>query len=357
MSRKKATLLSLLMLVGVVGISIGAAFLKNAMADASPGAFASPAPLYGEQGLPYGQTLSMEPLLVDDEYVYFKDRVLERFFNHPEANRITAQSIGSLVRAIPQEVRTTVMLVPLRIATEPAFAQYTDDSSAAIREIYEALPAGVETLDVTSALLEHGEEYIFFRTDDFWTALGSYYGARLYGESIGLDMLELDAYEDYRFEFYLGVFASLDQAAIESQYTDYVAYYILKDAANWQTVTIREGPSQYAEHQSPAVALSRRGTDIFVAGYYSHSILQGDGANGKTLLVIGDSNAKLFAPWFTPYYETVYLVNGERYQNGAAGLQQIFMEYNVTDCVILEGADQFGETPLNQRMRSLGGGK
>lgn len=86
-------------------------------------------------------------------------------------------------------------------------------------------------------------------------------------------------------------------------------------------------------------------------------ILQGDGANGKTLLVIGDSNAKLFAPWFTPYYETVYLVNGERYQNGAAGLQQIFMEYNVTDCVILEGADQFGETPLNQRMRSLGGGK
>ena len=52
MSRKKATLLSLLMLVGVVGISIGAAFLKNAMADASPGAFASPAPLYGEPGLP-----------------------------------------------------------------------------------------------------------------------------------------------------------------------------------------------------------------------------------------------------------------------------------------------------------------
>lgn len=356
-NRTKATLLSLLLLLGVVGISVGAAMLKNHMVDQAAPAVASVQPLYGVQGLPYGRALSQEILAVDEANVYFSDRVLERFYNDEQGNQRTAQSIATFFGAVPEGVNKTVLLFPMRIHMETEYAQYTDDVAPAMEQIAAGLPEDVAVLDATDRLYQHREEYIYFRTDDCITALGGYYGAQLLGEKLGLNMLQLSDYEEYRFESFKGVLDALDQAQIDEDCTDYVAYYLRKGAANWQTVTVREGPDQYSEHESPAVALSRRGTDIFIGGYYSHSILQGDGGNGKTLLIVGNSDAKFFAPWFTPYYDTVYLVNAERYQGGQEGFAKIFETYQVSDCILIESADKFGDTALNQRLARLGGGK
>ena len=51
-------------------------------------------------------------------------------------------------------------------------------------------------VDMYSALGEHTDEYIFYRTDHHWTSLGAYYGFSALAESMGFDCPALDSYAD-----------------------------------------------------------------------------------------------------------------------------------------------------------------
>lgn len=358
MNRVKATLAGFAFLVVIVLLCAAATVAERSMAaNAAVKEAEATTPAYGEQGLPYGQALSSEILDQDEEYLYFSDRVLQRFHYDREAVEITRAALQAAVDSVPDGVNTYVMLTPLRIVTEPAYAGYTDDVAVAIDEIYGMLEGGAVTLDATGALISHGDEYVFFRTDDSWTALGAYYAAEVFAQAAGIELMGLDGYMVDRIRPYIGSLGTLEKAQIDMDERDSVFYYIHPDKKNWETVVKRRGKDDYATMEVPAVARSRRGTDIFIGGTYSHAVLQGDASNDRTLLIVGDSSAKFFAPWMTPYYENVYVINTAWYQGGAEGYQALWSEYAITDCIFLESADSFGDTVENQRLKKLGGGE
>ena len=41
-------------------------------------------------------------------------------------------------------------------------------------------------MDITDALAEHSDEYIYYRTDHHWTTYGAYFAYRQYIESLGM---------------------------------------------------------------------------------------------------------------------------------------------------------------------------
>ena len=49
------------------------------------------------------------------------------------------------------------------------------DEQAAIQYIYDNMDKKVVTIDAFTALKNHSDEYLYFRTDHHWTALGAYY--------------------------------------------------------------------------------------------------------------------------------------------------------------------------------------
>ena len=164
MNRVKATLAGFAFLAVIVLLCAAATVAERSMAaNAAVKEAEATTPAYGEQGLPYGQALSSEILDQDEEYLYFSDRVLQRFHYDREAVEITRAALQAAVDSVPDGVNTYVMLTPLRIVTEPAYAGYTDDVAAAIDEIYGMLEGGAVTLDATGALISHGDEYVFFR--------------------------------------------------------------------------------------------------------------------------------------------------------------------------------------------------
>ena len=71
---------------------------------------------------------------------------------------------------------------------------------------------------------------------------------------------------------------------------------------------------------------------------YSHAIISGSVKNGKTLLLIGDSGAKIMASFFCDKYETVYVINQKWYSQSESRFSQIFESYNVTDALIVQSA-------------------
>ena len=64
-----------------------------------------------------------------------------------------------------------------------------------IRYMHEQMNEEVVKVDTFRALVEHNDEYIYFRTDHHWTALGAYYSYRAICEALGMVPAELDTFE------------------------------------------------------------------------------------------------------------------------------------------------------------------
>lgn len=307
---------------------------------------------YGIQGLPENVQLQEQPDFATDEYIYFQDRTLTIYHNSSDKIDYTTEAIRTFIDGFPN-INSYVMLVPSRIAFEENMESYTDDCLAAIEQIYNKLPENYNKLDLKDVLSAHRDEYIYFRTDEGWTALGAYYGAGRFCQEKNITLPGLEEFLEYRYEGYAGVHTYLPDSKIPKANFDYVAYYLMDGSANWEHITERRNKELYETYETATVSLSRRGTDIFIGGRYSHAILKGDGREGNTLLLIGDSSAKIVAPWLTPYYEQVYLINADWYQDGSEGIEAILAEYHVSDILLVESVANFGETACNQSLKLL----
>ena len=90
----------------------------------------------GVDGKKEGELLAAEPELVTEEYVYFEDRVLERF--HYNANDIadSINVLSGMFNALPDSVNKHLMIAPMRICFEERGHEYgSGDVNRAIAEI------------------------------------------------------------------------------------------------------------------------------------------------------------------------------------------------------------------------------
>jgi hypothetical protein len=352
-SRKRNRELGLLLLEIVIIFSIIASFVIVVFKGIEQSNATDTEPQYGIQGLPYGYTLEKYPEVITDDYIYFTDRVLMVYHNDSTANDYASGLIEGIMDLVPSDISKSVVLVPLRIAYEETMLEYSDDPLEGISEITDSLSGDIYTVDIDNALSSHQEEYIFFRTDPGWTSLAAYYTALSYGEYLELEMMPLETYNEYKAESYFGILAALPKANLSEAYEDYVAFYLLSNGTNQEKVTKKIGTGEYDTFEAPTIALSRGGTNIFMEGYVSHSLVYGDVDNGKTLVVMGDVSGRIFVPWLTPYFENIYYINVDYYKNGAEGFKKIFDSYNVTNFVFVEELYNITDESRNEALEEI----
>ena len=66
----------------------------------------------------------------------------------------------------------------------------TADEKAIIDRLYNAVQT--HTIDLYSALAQHKDEDLYYRTDHHWTSLGAYYGYTALMDAMGLEAVPLD---------------------------------------------------------------------------------------------------------------------------------------------------------------------
>ncbi|HEX3022792.1 MAG TPA: DHHW family protein [Lachnospiraceae bacterium] len=357
-NRCVSKLLHYLYAILAVGIALSICFfatvllpkLQSKQDETLPGSYKEK---YGIQGLQVGEQLQKVPDRVNEEYIYFSDRILKKFKYSKESNTFTANTINDLMDSIPDTISKYTILLPSRVTYEESALVYSDNSLDSIREIYGQLSDQIIPIDVDAALRDHTDEYIYLRTDSDITSLGAYYISKEFCKAKEIDPVDINSYKEYKFEGFDGVYTLLEESSIPETADDYISYYLKDNSTNWETVTVKRKNGTYETFETPTIALSRRGVDIFVAGEFSHAILEGDMDNGKVLLLIGDSSAKKLAVWLTPYYDKVYLVGTKWYQGGKEGIQHILKEYEITDVILTEEADHIGESVYNSKIRGF----
>ena len=208
----------------------------------------------------------------------------------------------------------------------------------AINYFYSVMNENVKKVDAYSALRAHRNEYLYFRTDHHWTALGAYYTYCELMKTKGVAPAPLSAFNERRFEGFLGTFyaQSGKNPRLAATPDTVVAY------EPTQVNTIMTKTAQGAEVAKSIVSDGNNlGTSSkylsFIGGDQPFGYIVNPQINdGSACIVVKESFGNAFVPFLTQNYQTVYVVDYRYIANvDARKLPQLAAETGAKDVIFL----------------------
>lgn len=199
-------------------------------------------------------------------------------------------------------------------------------------------------VDVRDTLMDHNDEYIYYKTDHHWTSAGAclaydVWSERTGGEAETEDGLVKNVVSD---KFRGSLYSKILDA--DSAYDEIWTYGLQKDDAfGSKDCTVMIDEKQQLDSIYDDEKLQEKDKyAYFLGGNYGQVHIQNQKAaskaKGKNILIIKDSFANSFVPFVTQDYENIYMVD-LRYYNG--DMKSYLQEHNITDVLVLYNISNF----------------
>lgn len=245
-------------------------------------------------------------------YLY-NDRALQQFngtartaLRYAEViNKITDKLDVKKAYSIIVPTQVEFMDIPVSVMKEDNFF-CTSQSEA----IFAAATAtdNITDIDITDLLYAHSDEYLYFRTDHNWTALGAYYAYTAFCDSASLNAVPLENYEKVELKNYLGWFYTATENKMLLDNADTIVYY--RTEAEYPCyITVEEnGHKTYTLKYYGTDISAEKGYDVFI-GKEKPVCRFETRSKGGSLLIIGDSSVHAFLPFLMPHYSEIIFYN------------------------------------------------
>lgn len=182
---------------------------------------------------------------------------------------------------------------------------------------------GVTVVKAYDKLKEHRDEYIYFRSDVHWSALGAYYAYAAFCESAGMEAADIENdFTKYTYEPFLGGLYSqiykTPQAARLQNNPEQLDYYIPKLGHKLTLYTM-------GNIKTPRTADCIINTNFKSLGAYKYSCfawgdqrlekITTDNPNGRKVLVVKDSYGSALIPFLVHNYSLIYVIDPKGFNN------------------------------------------
>lgn len=305
-----------------------------------------------------GQTVGGYYLVGDTAYELY-------YFNQNNA-RVYASLIKRAADKLDGKAKVYDMVIPLHYTFALGADVQKDlgvaDGGAAMKYIYSGLGDKVTSVDVYTALMEHRDEYIFFRTDHHWTATGAYRAYEAYCRRAGITPTALTDYRHMTFGGFLGtLYSKAEEPSAMKNHPDSVDAYI---PIGTNTLYVYDKNGERTRYTGGVV---REDTDTFyvAAGSKYNCFTMGDhplleihneqisaDRRGTSVLLVKESYGNAFAPFLVDSYEYVYVIDYRYYEGD---LTEFVTEKGVDDVIFLNNAVATTEsTRLSELNRLIG---
>ena len=210
------------------------------------------------------------------------------------------------------------------------------DQAQAEKDILAGMGQNVKTIPLHDVMMSHRTEYIYFRTDHHWTALGAYYAYMQFCTAKGITPHNLSDYEVSQFPGFLGSFYN-DGGKPDAMKNDpdtVNAYHPVSATASMkygdnENSTLTGG--QVIFDESTASASLKYGT--FIMGDNPFTVIENpEVSNGESCIVVKESFGNAFVPFLVDHYQTVYVVD-YRYYSGS--ITQLARDKGVKDVLFV----------------------
>ncbi len=217
----------------------------------------------------------------------------------------------------------------------PQYQSLSNSQKDNIQFLYSKLGESVTPVDAYTPIAAHTGEYLYFRTDHHWTALGAYYAYQAYCEAAGLDCPEPGDFEVRTIPDFLGTVYSATRDSQLGANPDHVDYYIT--APNATAQLFLKGSTEplevfpWCEFSSGANSYG-----VFIWADNPLFIMHNpDQPNGKKALVMKESYGNAFAPWLMCNYETVYVIDYRHYEES---VYDFVLENGIDDVIFINNS-------------------
>ena len=261
-----------------------------------------------------------------------KDKYLmDKFTSYSKKQlKANANALAELQKKLAAEgISMDTLLVPVaaQVLTNklPTYAPTAD--YAAILQVL--TDAGVDTVDVLSALAAHSGENIYYCTDHHWTSLGAYYA---YCAWRGVAPNADDWTQEVLCNNFRGTtWNKVPLPTVPAE--DIAAWYkheyraVSYNGGEYETNSIYErkylsGSDQYA---------------VFLNSNQAQTVIQGSGKSGK-LLLIKDSYGNTFSQFPVEDYAEVHVIDLRFFKGDVT---EYAKENGITDALVLYGVQNF----------------
>lgn len=256
-----------------------------------------------------------------------------------------AQAVTKIADALGSGVRTFSMPVPNSAAFYSPSEYRTGSCSQEnmlLSVCRNALGSNVTFVDSYSTIIQHMEEYLYFRTDHHWTQLGAYYAYTAFCQAAGFTPVELEGLQTGQWNNFVGsLYTSISdypQSKILKEQPDTVYYY--KPGVDCKT---RYYSDTTLSDPYPIDAISGINDSVdnkyltFLGGDHPITIIS-TGSDGPVCILLKESYGNAFAPWLIHNYSKVIAIDPREFnRTGKPTLDLVAFakEQGVTDCIVL----------------------
>ena len=178
----------------------------------------------------------------------------------------------------------------------------TADEKAIIDDLYDTVQTF--TIDMYSALEEHKDEEIYYRTDHHWTSLGAYYGYTALMEAMGMEAVPLDesAKVTVSDSFYGTTFST---SGVRWVAPDHIDRYISGDGV--KVTGYPEGTPVESSLYVDSYLDKKDKYSSFLGGNQPLCVIETEHTDAPKVLVIRDSYSDSLAPFLTQSFSEIHL--------------------------------------------------
>ncbi|MCD8217459.1 MAG: hypothetical protein LUD01_05345 [Clostridiales bacterium] len=295
-------------------------------------------------------TIYDEPEVTGDVYISGDTAFSVYYFNTEGANDYVAM-IDKAQKKLDGLADVYTILVPtsvgVTLSEDMQEKLNSADQSAAINYVYEGIQttnSKVKTVEIFDTLKKHNAEYIYFRTDHHWTALGAYYAYEEFCSVKGITATPIEEYETVEFPDFLGTFyAGSGQAASLKNNPDMILAYI-PTSTNEMVFYDNEG-----EKYDWNIIYDVDGWDnstkysTFAAGDNPYEVIDNPERNdGSSCLVIKESFGNAFVPFLVDHYDKVYVVDYRyfyKYSGYNNSVYELVSEKKISDVILMNNVE------------------
>lgn len=233
-----------------------------------------------------------------------------------------AELIGEAAEALQGETRVYSLIIPtaygimLPEAAKEIVPNYVD-TQAGISAVYTAMPGSVTRVAVWDKLMDHRDDFIYFRTDHHWTARGAYLGYEAFCEAKGISPKPLGEHCAVSFPGFLGSFyteSGGDEKLLPEEIVE--AFYPVSDDVTL-TVTDENGKTEVRPIVADVSDLPASAKyTTFAGGNNPFAVLENPAVtDGSVLILVKESFGNPLPAFLCDHYSTIYIID-YRYWDG-----------------------------------------
>lgn len=290
-----------------------------------------------EAAVEYEKIESKEKVKNMDGVVLVGDTAYELFTYREASAKAYAKAVNTLAENLEGKANVYDMVIPLSSGiTFPDNLRNQIDSTdqrQAMLSVMGMMNDKVKSVDIYDALMKHRTEYIYFRTDHHWTALGAYYAYVALCEEMGIEPEALEDYETREFEGFVGSFYNDTKAEILKKKPDVITAYLPKKEAKMH-VTPAKGQDYDWDiiYDVSSYGASLKYSTFIASDNPFTEITNQELTDESACVVVKESFGNAFVPFLVDHYQYVYVVD-YRYWQG--NLAELVKEKKATDVILL----------------------